>query len=460
MFSLRQTVLVAAVLMMGLPGCDSASERQDVSPVAPGVDADLQSWVERVTDRSWQTRKLAQRELLLDKDMGYRARVSVGLVNAAVDETDEQDFHRLVGTALRVHGDAAVRAAARWIQDGAVPMQTRFGLARVVLRDPSAPEIERELVNLAEELITSEHPYHFEFGVRAMMRFHPDRALGPIEVGLAHREAEFRRGAAAALKEAAHEDAFPLVVELSRNAEVTVRKRAVQALEHYLDTPAGSEALVEVLESETDTEVCTRALETLTHVGPPAAEALLARLQPDTAGCGPEHGFVVLAAVRRALRFHSPTPEVEGALRSLAEDHWDPGMRGYAAAALGDVELAASLGGVASYDGLALLTSRSQEPLDRRLAAIAALGEVEVAGAAERLEGLIGNIDAEPAQIMAAMDALERTGKADATRSFLAYPYTSPLEDPELRAHALGFMERSARVPRAMERASHEKHVH
>jgi len=347
------------------------------------------------------------------------------------------------------------------LQDDDTALDKKLSVAGAIARHPSADLIADDLATLARAMVTSEtDPLHFEFGVRVLNRVSTDDVLPHIERGLTHEDLRFRRAAAASLKDGALPRALPLVVELTAHPETRVRKRAVQALEHYLDTPRGRAALLDNLDNETDSEVCTRAIETLAFDGPSAAAALVERLDPDTPGCGPEHGFVVLASVRRALREHPLTPQVDDALREVAANHPDPGMRGYAAAALGDLELAKSLGGVASYDGLSLMTSRSLESLDTRLGAIAALGELDVTGSAERLEGLLGNIDAEPEQLMAVMDVLENTGKADPAKTFLAFPYTSSLEEPALRQRALAFMKRTSSFPARAEPEGHDEKVH
>jgi HEAT repeat protein len=434
----RSLTISGSLLALALAGCGQPA---DDLPVA----ADGAAWAERVTSGEWAERKLAQRTLVRSGDPA----VARALAAEAAREPDLDRMHRLVGAAVAADAEAALRTLAPTLADGAVPLEQRFVLARAVVREPSARSISAELTGLARTLVgQGATADQFELGVRTLALLAPEEAVEPVRAALESDDADRRQAAAGALKDAPLPGGAALALDLADDADPIVRRRAVSAMAHYLGDPAVDAKLREVLASETDDALCTRALEAVEGFEPGVAQALLADRMSAAEGCGPTHGFVALASMRRVLRRGDADPAVAAYLAGLASANPDPAIRGHAAAALGDVPLAASLG-VGAFDGLAELTSRANEPLDTRLAAIEALAALDDPRAGAQLEALASDVEAEPEQISAALRGLLASGAVGEDKAFLGVPYTSEGEDPALRAEALAWIEAVEALPPA-----------
>lgn len=420
---MRTLALLAVVLV----GC-----------AAPEPVVDAPAWAERITSPVWSTRKLAQRELVLGAG---DAELAVALVHFAAD-ADLRGSRRLMAAAWAADPVAAVHTAGEIAVDRSVPLQMRFQVAGSVAWQDEAHDIAPQLVELAEALRAKpETPEQAAAGVRLLALYAPDQALTVIEEALGAPDKPTRKAGATALTDAPIPGALDTVLALTRRPEVYLRRRGVTALGRYPWEPEAVLRLSEVLATEDDDRVCTRAIEAVEGMDPQlGTQMLLDRLAADD-GCGPAHQFVILASMRRMLRAEPGQPEVRAVLRAAVPTAPEPALAGYTAAALGDVKLAAQLPPQGAYDGLAELVSRTNEPLPVRLDAIDALGELDAVDVTSTLEALLGDVEAEPEQQRRVLEVLRHSDLMDPAHGFLAIAWTSDAEDPELRALAVAWLE-------------------
>lgn len=429
----------------------AACEPADPTPVEPtgaAVVVDAGATAQRATASEWATRKLLQRELTLAEP---DPTLAAGLVASARTAEVESDVHRLLTAAKLADPEAMARAVGEAVTDPSLPLHQRFLFARWTARDEGGAALSPALVAFAQTLgAAPRDAIDLEVATRIVaLHGTEDQAWAAIQSALAQGDKAGRKAAFAALTDRRIEAAWPTVQAHLADSDVYVRRRAVMALEHYPEHAV--DALTEVLATEDDGRVCTRALEVAGTLGADGVPVLVDRFGTSE-GCGPEHSFVILSSLRRILRAEPDQPELKAFLHQVAEQAVDPGMAGAAAAALGDVELAASLDPVGAYDGLAELLSATHEPLDTRLAAIEALASVEAPGVHARLAHLLSSVDAEPAQQAAVLGVLSRSELAEPDKGFLAVPYTLPSEDPAVRAVAIAHLADVATDPTSASR--------
>lgn len=445
--------------LLALVACGDAERAADLDSQT-AVEVDASEMASQLTDRSWAARKVQQRAIVRMTNVNDRRALAGQLVQSAADSSDLDDLHRLVGSAMLADEESAIQAIGVHLDDSNATLEMRFNLARSVMRSERRDAISESLVALSADLMESPERYHYDLALYVRALYESDAALGDIELGLQDSDSERAQAAATALRSGPIPGALPLIESLVDHPEKAMRKRAAQALEHHVHSPAGSALLLGMLESETESVVCVRAIETLEHAEPHWAVDRLIE-QYDGTGCGTEHRYVVLSSLRRALRAGGGDADSEAFLLSVVDTAQEPGLQGYAVAALGRVDMVSGLEPVAAYDALTQMTSRSLEPLERRLAAIDALGGLEATGAAQSLQGMLSDIESEPEQVQHVFQVLIDSGKATRDMSMLADPWTGPTEDGAVAASAEAFRTHTlALAPVAVAPSSEKDDLH
>lgn len=457
----RKLTLVYAAALATVTACgEPDSPAMDSSELSVSVDGS--EMAARLTDRAWATRKVQQRAIVRMTDPMARQTLARQLVADASHESDLDALHRLLGSAMLADERSAVAAVGERLDDPAAGLEDRFNLARAIMRSEHRDTISGALQTLATDLADSPERYHYALSLYVRALYAPEATLPDIVAGLNDPDPERAQAAATALRSGPAPDFLPVIAGLAEHPEKALRKRAAQALAHHVDSDVGLALLDGILANETESVVCVRAIETLEHAEPRAAVDRLVALY-DTPGCGADHRYVVLSSMRRALRAGGGDAQSDGFLMGLVETAEEPGLQGYAAAALGRVDVAQSLDSVAAYDALTQLTSRSLEDVNLRLAAIEALGESDATGAAQSLQGLLSDVEAEPEQTRRVFEVLVASGKAQRDMAMLADVWTGAGEDAGVAAAAAAFRSHALALSPEAPKLAEDKdipHVH
>ena len=405
---------------------------------APLPETDL--LVEQLTSNEWLARKLARRQLWNLADPQSVAELVSLLADAVATAPDRTSALRLLGAARLLDMPAAVESCRVLLTRSDVPLTIRALVAQILALDVEAAAPARvEMAAVARELMNQgEDEESWNVGLRILGQCEPAEAWPYILEALDSADDEKRQAAAAALSEHRYEDSWHRLVDLANDESLDIREHAVEALGLYGSHLEVIEVLQDILENESDLSVCSRALEAAESL-PPAtgAQLLMGRFNAST-GCGPSHRFAILSGLRRILRQEPALPEVQAFLEEVIANPGEPSEAGYAAAALGNVALAESIGGVGALDGLVMLTSKSLETPAVRYEAVSALGRLDDPRAIERLETLLGRVEEDDDFLLHLLNTLRSSGRGRPLMvAFCVVPYTSEEENPSLRRAAI-----------------------
>jgi len=399
----------------------------------------------RLASPRWAERKLAQRGLLHMK-AEQRADSATEFATHAIQATDVKSAQRLLLAGLSLDSDVALSTILANM-DTAEASVREAALRVVVMTEDLDLEPQREtLVELGTSMVDdASTPASVAIGLAILARVGDPSATKRIGAAINARDKPMRKAGMSALQRWAVPGGLTLALDTLKAPELYIRRRAAAALAIYPSSPDAFNALASLLQTEANTRVCTRALESLAAFPATQVEPLLVERLSATEGCATEHIFVTLAVARRVLRKSSTElPSLRSALTAFASGPSLFGVKAAAIVALGDLEMAKTLQGADAIDAFGELTSKSLESSDTRKAAIAALGALNTQEATSRLYRVLEDAELSPTMVAATLVAIEASGHADQERMIALVPFTTEHEAAEIRSLAVSHLAQNA----------------
>lgn len=406
----------------------------------------------RIASTRWAERKLAQRSLI---QLRGEQRTSSALEFATeAMRADAKRAQRLLLAALSLDAKATVAAVVANLADS--PSVTRDAALRVLLAEdlvelqPQADALLGIATSMVERPTT---PVSYGLGLAIFAKLGDPSATSRISAAIHASDKPTRKAGMSVLQRWAVPGGLELALSALQDPEVYMRRRAAAALALYPSSPDALAAVTQLLQTETDTRVCTRGLEALASFPPQSVEPLLVEKLGATEHCGLEQIFVTLAVARRVVRKSAvDLPVLRGALTTLASGPPQFGIKAAAVIALGDLERARQLEGADAVDALGELVSKSLESPEVRAGAVAALGDLRSQEATSRLYRVLEDVELSQQMVVATLEAIDKSALADTERMVALLPFTARGEATNVRALAISHIARNAIDPRSAAR--------
>ena len=232
---IRWIALVAMVLVAS--ACDETAQQRS-------GQASIDALGEQVASGDWALRKLAQRQLWLQRH-GDNSETARRLVDAARHAKGNKAILRLVRQAFVLSETATISRVAELTADTSLSLDTRVLAIQVLARDVSTDRAPAAFAATARALMASEArgSERWGIGLRLLSRFARAEAWPLVQAALDAGGAE-RRWASAALSEQTFDGAMPSIEALLGHDSRYVQKKALKALRLYADDATLRDAAV------------------------------------------------------------------------------------------------------------------------------------------------------------------------------------------------------------------------